>query len=219
MFGKNQILAPTKGSGDQLNIVSIFHTIQGEGPFAGEPAIFIRLGGCNLACTFCDTEFDEYQNWELNSIITKVDEISNHTKLIVITGGEPFRQPINALCIALLEKNYRIQIETNGTIYREVPSAVHIVCSPKNTGQGYKKIRPDLLKNINAFKFIISKSNPDYNHIPEIGQSEYNLPTYIQPMDEYDTKKNRDNQEFVTNLAIKHNVLISLQLHKILGIE
>ncbi len=58
MLGKNPILKPVFSSGETLDVTEIFSTIQGEGPLAGEPAVFIRLSGCKLACAFCDTNFE-----------------------------------------------------------------------------------------------------------------------------------------------------------------
>ena len=191
MFGNNPILSPKKGNGDLLDIQEIFATFQGEGPFTGYPSIFIRLGGCNLACKFCDTEFDSYQEVALNNIIDKVKILSenNHKRiynLIVITGGEPFRQPISKLCQNLIDENFMVQIETNGTLYQDLPSQVNIICSPKSDKKGYHQIRPDLLPHIKAFKFLISAENENYQTVPEIGQSKYNIPVYLQPIDEYD---------------------------------
>ena len=60
MFGYNLKRPVIKGNGQFLSIKSIFKTLQAEGPYCGVPAIFIRLGGCNLACSFCDTEFEDY---------------------------------------------------------------------------------------------------------------------------------------------------------------
>ncbi|CAN0594227.1 unnamed protein product, partial [Ectocarpus sp. 12 AP-2014] len=58
MFGDNPIRPPEKGDGLHLMVKQIFKTLQGEGPHVGTPSIFVRLGGCNLACDFCDTEFE-----------------------------------------------------------------------------------------------------------------------------------------------------------------
>lgn len=217
MFGKNQILKPEIHKGDFLDVVEIFPTIQGEGPFVGMPATFIRLGGCNLACDFCDTEFDEYQNLSLEEIVKEVQ--SNSANLVVITGGEPFRQPIEKLCQELIDLGYKVQIETNGTIYRDLPKKVSIVCSPKISNGKYHKIRADLLPRISAFKFIISKDKTEYLDVAEVGQLEFNIPVYVQPMDEYDETKNQQNKELAIKLCQENNFILSLQIHKILGLQ
>jgi len=266
MFGKNKILPPTHGDGQHLEVKDIFPTLQGEGIYVGVPAIFIRLGGCNLACDFCDTDFEDFANTPLPQIIAKVDELSTfpfcHPRaggdlkkskdidsrqffqtrlggndellsselaknnsgkrvinLVVITGGEPLRQNIAPLCESLLASGFLVQIETNGTIYRELPKGVDIICSPKNTSGNYAQIRPDLLPNITAFKFIISANNPKYNHVPEIGQSEYNTIVFVQPMDEGDAAKNSANQKLAVEICMQNGYRLSLQTHKILGIE
>jgi 7-carboxy-7-deazaguanine synthase len=225
MFGKNKILKPEIHSGENLDVQEIFPTLQGEGPYVGHPSVFIRLGGCNLACSFCDTEFDSYQNISLEKIIEKTLELAKSPegkivrKLIVITGGEPLRQPIGRLCDELVKLDFLVQIETNGTIFRNLNSAVKIICSPKNVDGKYYEIRPDLLSRINAFKFIISKSQKNYSEIAEVGQSKFNIPVYAQPMDEYDEAKNLANLEYTKNLCEKGGYLFSLQMHKILGIK
>lgn len=208
MFGKNPIRRPKKGDGSSLDVVSIFPTLQGEGPNAGTPAIFIRLGGCNLACSFCDTEFEDFKNLSLAEIIAQVEKLKSNQKLIVITGGEPLRQPIEALCFELLESGFKIQIETNGTLYRKLPDEVEIICSPKT-----KQIHGDL--QVDAFKFIISAHNNDYKDI----KFKTDKPVYVQPMDEYDAVKNAANLALTKKLALENGYNISLQLHKILGIE
>jgi 7-carboxy-7-deazaguanine synthase len=224
MFGKNPIRGLEKGSPAILQVQSIFPTFQGEGPFSGYPAVFVRLGGCNLACKFCDTEFESFQALPLEDILNQVENLaSNDNKrsreLVVITGGEPFRQPIDLLCSQLISKGFSVQIETNGTLFRPIDPAVHIVCSPKNTGLGYKPIREDLARRVMAYKFIISKNNPLYDHVPEIGQTLYETPVYLQPMDEYDQDKNLNNMQHAIYLANKIGARITLQMHKYLRIE
>ena len=246
MHGTNPIRPPETGDGLTLKVQHIFPTIQGEGPHAGVPAIFIRLGGCNLACDFCDTEFESFRAMGLEVIMEKVETLAHPTpsffrqrskerglavthplltplsegganKLIVITGGEPLRQPIGPLCEALIEAGYTVQIETNGTLWRPLPDAVEIVCSPKNNGMGYFPLRPDLLARANAIKFIISAQKPGYGDVADIGQG--NVPIYVQPMDEYDEARNAANVKRVMELARRYGYRLSLQLHKILEIE
>jgi len=132
MHGTNPIRPPEKGDGSKLSVQNIFATFQGEGPYTGWPAIFIRLGGCNLACEFCDTEFESFQEMSLENILADVNKLSKNKKhpLIVITGGEPLRQPIEKLCDELLNLKYKVQIETNGTLYKKLDKRVDVVCSP-----------------------------------------------------------------------------------------
>ncbi|MDA9231467.1 7-carboxy-7-deazaguanine synthase QueE [Rickettsiales bacterium] len=220
MFGKNKILGLRKGDGNMLEVNEIFATFQGEACFTGYPSIFIRLAGCNLSCNFCDTEFDKFQELSLDDILLKINElnINNFANLIVITGGEPMRQPIEKLCEKLIDLGFLIQIETNGTIYRKLPKGVKIICSPKISNGKYSKIRDDLLKRVTAFKFIISK-NHNYSIIPDIGQDVYKTPVYLQPMDEYNKQKNEENMNFVLRLAKEKGCRISLQSHKVWNID
>lgn len=227
MFGKNPIRPPLKGAGDILEVKHIFPTMQGEGPFAGAPAVFVRLGGCNLACGFCDTEFEDYTAMPLGDILAQVRELAAGntaypvaTRLVVITGGEPLRQPIAPLCGALLEAGFHVQVETNGTLYRELPEGVHIVCSPKNaSGKGYAPVRDDLLRRADALKFIISAHQDAYRNVAEVGQAVYGTPVYVQPMDEYDADMNAANMELAARLAAECGYKLSLQTHKFIGVE
>ncbi len=248
MFGLNKVLPVEHSDGNTLKIKKIFATIQGEGPYSGYPAVFIRLSGCNLACSFCDTDFDSYEELSINDIIDKVKSewkafISynnsqvNHSirelnldqsfkyllefnkPLIVITGGEPLRQNITQLCSKLLEYGLKIQLESNGTIYRDLPKEVEIVCSPKNTGKGYFPIRDDILRHTIAIKFLVSVKREGYQEIAEVGQSAFKIRVYVQPMDDYDQQVNSLNLKLATKIAIKSGAILSLQIHKILEIE
>jgi 7-carboxy-7-deazaguanine synthase len=219
MHGANPIRKPLQHDGTSLEVKSIFPTLQGEGPYVGWPSVFVRLGGCNLACSFCDTDFEDYREVPLRDIITEVKlQAGGHRKLVVITGGEPFRQHIAPLCEVLLAEGFKVQIETNGTLWRPLPEEVDIVCSPKNTGGVYAKVREDLLARVQALKFIISAHDTNYNHVGEVGQAKFNTPVYVQPMDEYDEARNIQNVALAMKLAAEHGHRLSLQMHKILGI-
>ena len=222
MFGKNPIRGAEKSDGTQLQVQDIFLTIQGEGPFTGRPAVFIRLGGCNLQCSFCDTEFESFTTITLENILAQVQKLMpaiNTTPLIVITGGEPLRQEINPLCTQLITLGYDVQLETNGLLYRNVPKEVSIVCSPKPTQRGYSMIRDDVLQHVIAIKFLVSTHIENYQDIAEVGQSKYGIDVYIQPIDEVDAQQNILNQELAIKLAHQHNARFSLQLHKVIGVE
>ena len=225
MFGKNPVLSTKKGDGSYLEVHKIFATFQGEGPFTGHAAVFIRLSGCNLTCKFCDTEFDIFDEMSIADIIRQINLLAVNKEgkrvcnLIVITGGEPLRQPIAKLCRLLIDDNFKVQIETNGTLFQDLPEEVYIICSPKNSGSGYKTIRSDLLPRINAFKFLISENIENYQQVGQVGQEQFNIPVYIQPIDEYDEAKNQANRKRVLKLAAENGYILSLQTHKVWNIE
>ena len=147
-----------------MNLVvnEIFYSIQGEGPNAGRPAIFLRLFGCNLRCVWCDSMFavtgKEYQAFGIDDVIHKIQEYP--CKHLVITGGEPLIQQ-KALKV-LLEKlpEYSIEIETNGSIPLEIEEFIEqINCSPKLKNSGNPPyplaIKPATTKAI--YKFVVQK--------------------------------------------------------------
>lgn len=219
MYGQNPLRPPEKGDGSTLKIVEIFPTLQGEGPFAGHPSVFVRLGGCNLACSFCDTEFESFQDMALDNLLARIAELAGAVRtLVVITGGEPLRQEITPLCRELLARGYRVQIETNGTLWRELPPEVNIVCSPKASKGRYHALRADVLARADALKFIISAHQPEYADVAEVGQAAYTMPIYVQPMDEGDETLNAENRARAVALAMEHGYRLSLQTHKLLGI-
>lgn len=116
-----------------MKVIEIFESIQGEGTFLGMPAIFVRLGGCNLHCPFCDTKNswgDQGVEKEIGDIVSEV--LSYHSPIVVITGGEP---SINAdlipLAKMLKQGGKKVHLETNGTYDVDHTYFDWIVCSPK----------------------------------------------------------------------------------------
>ena len=112
-----------------MKINEIFYSLQGEGYFSGTPSVFIRFCGCNLNCSFCDTDHNT-ANMELSDedILSVIAEWpSRH---VVLTGGEPSLQVTSELISKLHDKGYYVQAETNGTV--RLPDAIDwITCSPK----------------------------------------------------------------------------------------
>ncbi len=100
-----------------LKVNEIFYSIQGESSYAGLPCVFVRLTGCNLRCSYCDTRYayEEGKDLEIGEIIDRVT--SYRRRLIEITGGEPLIQKETPdLTYQLLEKGFEVLLETNGSI-------------------------------------------------------------------------------------------------------
>ena len=113
-----------------MQIAEIFKSVQGESTYAGLPCIFIRLTGCNLRCTWCDTEhaFFGGEDVSLDEVVKRVASLGG--KLVEITGGEPLlQQEVYPLMNRLLQKGYEVMLETSGErkIDRVPPEVVKIV--------------------------------------------------------------------------------------------
>ena len=103
-------------NGKLLPLVEQFYTLQGEGFHTGKAAFFIRIGGCDVGCSWCDAKFTwNPQSFPPVSIKTIVDEASKHpAKVVVVTGGEPSLYPLDPLCKELKEKGFDTHVETSG---------------------------------------------------------------------------------------------------------
>lgn len=231
---------------DAVDVHSVFHTLQGEGPFTGVPAVFVRLAGCNLQCPQCDTEYTLGRRMmHPVEVVSAVSAKPLHDGgLVVITGGEPFRQPyqLSKLVDALLDAGYYIQIETNGTLpvpegirpYCKVHVStvgprrgVYVVLSPK-TGKAHE----DTVSRACCFKYVLAagSAHPDdglplsalqHSCKPHLARppSWWDRPVYVQPADEQDKQRNALNRDAVVGACMRFGYTAQLQMHKYLGLE
>lgn len=145
-----------------LSVCEIFCSLQGESTFAGLPCIFIRLSGCNLSCSYCDTRYalDDGYEMEVGEILARIQDYP--CQLVEITGGEPLCQDeAIKLMDKLLAKGYQVLLETNGSIdIAEVPSEVVKIVDVKLPGSGcWGSFNPDnldFLEDWDELKFVIS---------------------------------------------------------------
>lgn len=218
-----------------VQVHSIFHTLQGEGPFAGQPAVFVRLAGCNLQCPACDTEYTAQRiGMAPSTVLDYIEEqspVSAPTPLIVITGGEPFRQDIAPLVHTLLDNNYRVQIETNGTLYRDMlfsSPKLFVVCSPKTT-----KLSMELIPHIRAFKYVVKAGDISLDDGLPIHALDHPVGgntggrvarpppffrtdrIYVQPIDTADADANESHLQAAVKSCMKFGYTLCLQMHKI----
>lgn len=217
-----------KRADGSLDIYKIFPTIQGEGPFAGQRAIFVRLAGCNLQCPLCDTDYTSHRVLIApHDLIELVRMHGGPGQLVVLTGGEPFRQDLKPVIDLLLEAGFKVQLETNGTLYQELPyHQITVICSPK-TGSVHRKLAP----YIHSYKYVLNgkpseedglpMSALDHSASPRLARPHANFRgiTYIQPADLQDAQLNASNLENCITSVQKHGYTLGLQLHKIIHME
>ena len=184
----------------------IFYSVQAEGKYAGYPAIFIRLCGCNLKCPWCDTKNHNIGKFYTKKELEKeVKSLSKDKKnvIIVFTGGEPTLQLHEE---EELLKGYERHIETNGT--RKVPSWIeYITCSPKS----------DI--DFSA----IGRMPDEIKVVFENGREEYlkklkklNTRLFIQPLELNGKMNIKETMDF---LLKNPEYKLSLQFHKIIGVR
>jgi 7-carboxy-7-deazaguanine synthase len=217
-----------------VEVHSIFLTIQGEGPYAGQPAVFVRLTGCTLQCPDCDTEYTKKrERMSVQDVFIKIldEKGDDPVSLVVITGGEPFRQNIAPLAWMLLNGRMNVQVETNGTVFLEgFPyQATCVVVSPKGP------VNPRLAQAACGCK------NPTYKYVVEEGYVDPadGLPTSVlgrgvrpdrpppnfpgeiilQPADMLDKALNAANGAACVKSCLKFGYRLGAQLHKFFNLE
>lgn len=181
----------------------IFYSLQGEGRNTGRAAIFIRFAGCNLKCSFCDTDFSQYVEMSDEDILNRIK--SYPSRFVVLTGGEPSLQVDRLLVDLLHSHGYELAMETNGT-HPIVDGIDWITCSPKGN---------TVIKRCNELKCIFEETTqvPDDHGI----SAEYK---YLQPCDVQDAERNAQIVKRCFDYILQHpEWRMSLQTHKLVGFK
>ncbi|MCW8863264.1 MAG: 7-carboxy-7-deazaguanine synthase QueE [Colwellia sp.] len=221
----------------QYKINELFETIQGEGSFTGQPSIFIRLQGCPVACSWCDTKHtweielsdevsqdimltksQETPQWAamtVEQILALVKEKGFQAKHIVITGGEPCMVDLTPLCEAFEQRDYTTQVETSGTFDVNVSKKCWVTVSPKINMRGGYPILNSAMLRANEIKHPIATEQ----HVDDLKAllTQHNITNtaiYLQPI----SQKSRATA-LAIETCIANNWRLSVQVHKYLGIE
>ena len=198
----------------KIKVSEIFTSFQGEGPYIGTPATFLRLYGCNLNCEWCDTDISTYEMLSVDDVaeilITQME--FNNINLLVITGGEPTLQmeEIKRL-IKELPDDIKIQLETNGSIFEYLPEIEYVI-SPK---EDKEKVFENYYKYENVFfKFVIT-SKEDIDEVISI-KNKYGYDKTIWLQGEF--SKDALMADLIReNFPRLENVKLSVQTHKYLS--
>ena len=213
-------------------ITEIFKSIQGEGTRAGLPCIFVRLTGCNLRCTWCDTAYAFYGGTKqsVDEVIEKVRVLSGEgaarITLLEITGGEPLLQPETpALAERLLAEGYTVMIETSGERFigvlpRDVVKIVDVKCPDSGEAGTFDMANLDALGPDDEIKFVIS-TRRDYDFAREF-TARHELtrrahevlfsPAFPDPAGTWPGLEARELAEWILRDGLP--VRLGLQLHK-----
>ena len=216
-----------------LSIIEIYRSIQGESSFAGLPCTFVRLAGCNLRCTWCDSEytFSGGKKMSNDDIAAEVQKLSP-AGLVEITGGEPMLQEreLMPLMQQLLDRGYQILIETSGERpLAGVPKAVHkivdVKCPDSGEGETFHLENLDALTKNDEVKFVIA-SRRDYDFARNFTRV-HSLDTKVNavifsPAFRKDATGSRDASHCLIDpreiadaiVADQLNVRLGLQIHK-----
>ncbi len=190
-----------------------FYTIQGEGYYTGNAAYFIRLGGCDVGCVWCDVkdswDADKHPQNTISQIVSWVENAN--ANLVVITGGEPLMHNLTELTSLLHSKNIQTNIETSSA--HPISGAWDWVCvSPKK----FKAPLPETIKHANELKVVVfNKSDFDWaeNNALLVNKD---CKLYLQP--EWD-KSNEMLPHIIEYVKQNPKWKISLQTHKFMEID
>lgn len=205
---------------DTLRITEVFYSLQGESNKAGLPTVFVRLTGCPLRCTYCDTAY-AFSGGKIQKFEEIIAKIKNyHTKHICVTGGEPLAQ---ANCIDFLHilanNNFLVSIETSGERdISNIDKRIMVIMDLKTPGSGeakknrYTNIK--FLKPQDQIKFVIC-SREDYLWSIDI-INKFNLNNICEIL--FSPSYNQQNAQELADWILQDNlnVRFQMQLHKIL---
>jgi len=210
-------------------ITEIFRSIQGESTYAGLPCIFVRLTGCNLRCTWCDTAYAFHggKKMSIDDVLARVAELAGgNAALVELTGGEPLLQPEAApLAERLLAAGHTVLVETSGErpigeMPREVVKIVDVKCPDSGEGGTFRMENLEALDKKDEVKFVIA-GRRDYEFAREF-TLQHDLarrvrqvlfsPVFGDPKGTWQELEARLLAEWI--LADRLPVRLGLQLHK-----
>lgn len=221
----------------RYKINELFETLQGEGSFTGQPSIFLRLQGCPVGCSWCDTkhtweihpeleissqqllskseETEQWSNLSLDDIANIFVQQGFKAKHIVITGGEPCMYDLTKLCEYFEALGYSCQVETSGTFDIRVSHNCWVTVSPKVNMRGGYDILASAMQRANEIKHPVATEQ----HIDDLKTllarfKVENKQVYLQPI----SQKQRAT-ELAIATCIENNWRLSVQVHKYIGIE
>ncbi|MFC2162533.1 7-carboxy-7-deazaguanine synthase QueE [Candidatus Altiarchaeota archaeon] len=201
-----------------MKVIEVFASIQGEGRYIGRPSVFIRLAGCNLRCSWCDTKYAFTGGKEL-SVEELVYEVNRlNLSLVCITGGEPMLQieQLRELVGKLQDVGHEVVVETNGTLYDEwvfdAADCVSMDMKPPSSGEESDIGILKKLKKKDQVKIVVA-GDEDFEFAKDI-LKKTSVEVILQPVD-------GANMSYIAEKVTKEGVDVRVlpQLHKLIGVR
>lgn len=194
-------------------INDIFYSLQGEGHNTGRAAVFVRFAGCNLRCSFCDTEFDTYREMSDEEILAAISGYP--ARFVVLTGGEPTLQVDGAFIELLHQHGYEVAMESNGT--RPAPRNLDwLTVSPKVRSE---KLEVRSEKVADELKVVFDETTAPESYLSLL-TSHFSPLLYLQPCDTGDVVRNEAIIARCVEYIKEHPWWrLSLQTHKLVGFK
>jgi organic radical activating enzyme len=194
-------------------INDIFYSLQGEGHNTGRAAVFVRFAGCNLRCSFRDTEFDTYREMSDEEILAAISGYP--ARFVVLTGGEPTLQVDEAFIELLHQHGYEVAMESNGT--RPAPRNLDwLTVSPKVRSE---KLEVRSEKVADELKVVFDETTAPESYLSLL-TSHFSPLLYLQPCDTGDVVRNEAIIARCVEYIKEHPWWrLSLQTHKLVGFK
>lgn len=190
-----------------LQLAEIFYSVQGEGTWTGTPAVFVRLAGCNLSCSFCDTDYALKFFGSVADVVARVRDAGGACPMVILTGGEPLAQSECADLIEALRADGRsVHIESNGTVETSLQDDVWLTVSPK------ERLSSVMAARANEAKLIVDRRVP----LEWADRFPRETLIFLQP------EGNKPQNVALALEALKQHprrLRLSLQTHKFIGVK
>lgn len=194
-------------------VMEYFYSIQGEGVYTGQPAFFVRLGGCDVGCVWCDVkdswDADKHRKKSIDFLLAEAKKYPS--RILILTGGEPAMYDLTEITKAFKAEGFRVHIETSGA-YELIGDFDWVTFSPKKFKAPIASaaIQADELKVVVFNKSDIAWAEEHQKMVPD------RCKLYLQP--EWD--KREVTEKIIFDYVLKNpNWFVSLQIHKYLGVE
>lgn len=187
----------------------IFYSLQGEGPHTGMAAVFVRLAGCSMQCSFCDTRYAAQTGVDMTATDVLNALAAYPCKTVIITGGEPTEQPLAALARELKRAGYQIHLESNGANEADVSDIDFVVISPK------RYVSAEMLKKADVIKIVVGQQTDLEDLSKYFSYQNAKTRVFLQPESNL-----QENIDLCVELIKKNPSLrLSLQTHKLANIR